>query len=289
MNRIALGTAQFGQAYGVANLSGRVPADAIAAMLKLAGDQGVDTLDTAIAYGDSEACLGAAGVSSWRVVTKVPPLPEDIEDVNAWIEAQVQHSLQRLKLRRLDGLLLHRSADILGPRGAKLRAALAALQCRDWVGLTGISIYDPGELDAVWPVWQPQLVQAPCNVLDRRLIRSGWLSRLSQSGVRVHARSVFLQGLLLMPSTQRPEWFGRWRALLDRWLAWCAAQSVSPLCAALAFSFGQSGIERVVVGVDSIAQLREILTTEIGAVPMPPMDLFSDDRDLVEPSRWRLA
>jgi aryl-alcohol dehydrogenase-like predicted oxidoreductase len=129
-------------------------------------------------------------------------------------------------------------------------------------------------------------VQAPCNVLDRRLIHSGWLAKLSRHGVRVHLRSLFLQGVLLMPAEQRPAFFERWRATLDRWLAWCADRGESPLHAAMAFARGVAGVEHLVVGVDSVAQLQEIIAAAARAAVGPPPELSCEDRDLLEPWRW---
>lgn len=285
-SRLALGTAQFGRRYGIANTSGQVPRETVAAILELARAEGIDTLDTAVAYGESEACLGEVGVAPWRIVTKLPALPGDDADVGEWVETQVRGSLQRLRRERLEGLLLHRSADLHGPHGAALLGALASLKSRELIAAAGISIYDPGELDALWPSWQPDIVQAPCNVLDRRMVHSGWLARLARQGVRVHLRSVFLQGLLLMPSETRPGRFARWRPTLDRWLAWCAAQGESPLQAALAFGCGLPGVERVIVGVESVRQLRELMAAAARAAPAPPEELCSGDRDLIEPRRW---
>ena len=75
-HRIALGTAQFGMSYGIANVSGQVSREGAKAILDLASLSGIDAIDTAIAYGESEACLGDVGVENFRVVTKLPPLSE---------------------------------------------------------------------------------------------------------------------------------------------------------------------------------------------------------------------
>ncbi|HEY4365954.1 MAG TPA: aldo/keto reductase [Steroidobacteraceae bacterium] len=289
LTRLALGTAQFGLQYGVANRSGQVSVAEVGQILARAAAANVDTLDTAIAYGTSESCLGAAGVASWRVISKLPPLPGEVDDVRAWCEGQVRGSLSRLGIGRLEGLLLHRPADLLGPRMLEYRAALDALQAAGLVGVVGVSIYDPAELDALWPVFRPGIVQAPCNVLDRRLIRSGWLARLADRGVRVHVRSVFLQGLLLMPATRRPAAFARWREVLDAWDEWCSQHSTSPLSAAIAFLNAQPGIERYVIGVDSLMQLEEVLAAAGASSEVPPQGLFCDDRELIEPARWKLT
>lgn len=287
--RIALGTAQFGFAYGITNAAGSVPADVAAAILKLAATCGVDTLDTAVAYGASESLLGSIGAGSWRIVTKLPGIPDLVSDAEAWVEAQVGDSLQRLRTARLEALLLHKSADLLGPHGESIVRSLTRLRARQWIGAIGVSVYDPAELDRLWPLWQPDIVQAPASVLDQRLLRSGWLARLQNAGTRVHLRSAFLQGLLLMQPTQRPPYFDRWSGLLNSWHAWCADHDVAPLNAALAYVCQIQGVERIVVGVDSVAHLQEVLRAACVPAAAPPAELCSHDRDLLEPSRWQVA
>ena len=287
--RLALGTVQFGQKYGIANISGQVGAAAAAAILARARSAQVDTLDTAIAYGNSEACLGEAGVSTWRVVTKLPPLPVGLTNSAEWAEDQARSSLRRLRIEQLEALLLHSPADILGESARGLIGALESLKAQGLIRAAGISIYNPAQLDLILKVWQPDLVQAPCNVFDRRLIRSGWLARLNEQRVRVHIRSLFLQGLLLLTPQQRPVWFRRWNQLLDRWLTWCDANKVLPIQAAVAFAQSVPGVERLVVGVDSVEQLEEILVASVASAPSPPEDFASEDADLIEPSRWHLA
>ncbi len=75
MSHLALGTAQFGLTYGIANQNGQVTRSAAKAMLQLAADYGIDTLDTAIAYGESETCLGEVGTQGFKLVTKLPAVP----------------------------------------------------------------------------------------------------------------------------------------------------------------------------------------------------------------------
>lgn len=286
--KLALGTAQFGLRYGVANTAGQVKLPEIKAILSASIDAGIDTLDTAIAYGDSEACLGEAGISSsWRVITKLPPLPASARNLPRWVNEQVSGSLSRLRVSKLDAVLLHRPSDLLGPHGDAYRKTLATLKARGTIEAVGVSIYDPAELDAIWPVYRPDIVQTPLNVLDRRLLKSSWLERLARHGVRIHTRSAFLQGLLLMNANQRPAWFSPWTELLERWVQWYTLQNVTPLQAALSFSVNQPAIERVVVGVDSVRQLREILSASSSILPMPPEDLCSEDLNLLEPSRWK--
>jgi hypothetical protein len=107
--------------------------------------------------------------------------------------------------------------------------------------------------------------------------------------VTVHLRSVFLQGLLLMPAGRRPSWFDPWSALLLRWTKWCEENRTMPIQATLAFADSVPWVERLVVGVDSVNQWNEILAASDTRGHVPPDDLFSDDPELIEPSRWKLS
>ena len=290
MNKIALGTAQFGQVYGVAN-SGRLLDQAqVHAILDRAIGSQIDFLDTAVAYGNSEQILGLIGVERFQVLSKLPPIPEvGVEDVPAWVDDQVTGSLQRLGLDRLYGLLLHRPAQLLSPIGAELYRALQKQVVLGRVFNIGVSIYDPSELDALIPRFRINIVQAPLNILDGRFNRSGWIERLQESGIALHVRSAFLQGLLLMPAGQRPQYFDRWSPLWGKWSSWLKDHELTPLQACLRYVLHAPGIERVVLGVDSEAQLSEILAVASeGPVPDGYQALQTHDPKLLNPSLWKI-
>jgi aryl-alcohol dehydrogenase-like predicted oxidoreductase len=287
VERLALGTVQFGLEYGVANRGGQVSAEDAAAILGRALEMGIDTLDTAIAYGVSEETLGRIGVQEWNVVTKLPALPESTDDISGWVEGAVTGSLLRLRISKLHGLLLHDPRQLAGAMGDPLFEALTHLKEQDLVGKIGISIYHPADLDALCGRYSLDLVQAPFNVLDRRIATSGWLARLHDAGTEVHVRSAFLQGLLLMTPGARPGGFSRWQPLWDRWDNWLSYSNLTALRASLGFALSAPGVDRVVVGVDNLAQLEEIFAAVGQAVPAPPMELMTDDLDLIDPSRWK--
>jgi aryl-alcohol dehydrogenase-like predicted oxidoreductase len=284
--RLALGTVQLGLPYGVANGTGQVPAAEAARIVERARVAGVDTLDTAVAYGDSQRRLGEIGIAGWRVVSKLPPLPAEERDVAGWVERCVAQSLAALNVTSLHGLLLHRAADALTDRGPALRAALERLKARNVVRKIGVSIYDPAVLGDVQARFPLDLLQAPFSILDRRLETSGWLERLMRDGAELHVRSVFLQGLLLMSQRERPAKFGRWSALWRAWHAWLERESLSPAEACLGFVLAYEDIDRVIVGVDNSAQLSELLAAAVPRALVPPPEFSTGDVELLDPSSW---
>lgn len=287
IGRLALGTVQFGLNYGVANAGGKIAPAEAADIVRNARAAGIDTLDTAVAYGDAETRLGQIGVADWCVVSKLPPLP-DGADPEKWVRHVVDQSLSNLRIPHLHGMLLHRPGDLLGPQGDRLYRAMLALQQDGLVRKIGVSVYGPDDLEATCGRFAMGMVQAPMNLVDRRLVTSGWLSRLKHEGVEVHVRSAFLQGLLLMTRQDRPKKFDRWRDIWARWDRWQLDHRVSPQAACLAYPLSHPLVDRVVVGVDSSDQFAQLLAAagSLGKRSFP--DLSCDDERLINPSSWNL-
>lgn len=285
-DRLALGTVQFGLNYGVANKSGQVDAREVGKIIAAAASGGMRTMDTAIAYGSSESVVGACSLASWKIVTKLPALPEDCTDVSAWVMEQLRASLARLNVEAVYGLLLHRPDQLLGPNGKALLEALQLAQARGMALKIGISVYAPIELESLFALHPFELVQAPLNILDRRLVESGWALRLKDRGVELHTRSAFLQGLLLMPADLRPIKFARWAPIWEEWARWLASTRLSPLQACLRYVLSVPEVDRLVVGVDSIKQLEDILSATDGVLPSLPRWPVLPEVELINPAHW---
>lgn len=283
-----LGTAQLGLPYGIANKQGQVSLHEAKAILGYAATNGIDTLDTAIAYGDSEKRLGEIGIEKWQVVSKLPGVPNDCPDTHQWVADAVNESLRRLKVKSLYGLLLHRPQQLLENNGETLYNCLQEMRHKGLVQKIGVSIYAPSELDVLCSRYQFDVVQAPFSILDRRLIDTGWLSQLADQGTELHVRSVFLQGLLLVKPTDRPQKFTRWSVLWAKWDAWLKEVGLTPLEACIGFVLSFENIAKVIIGVDSLSQLREILLAAGSPMLQIPEELKSSDQDLLNPARWNL-
>jgi hypothetical protein len=284
--RVAIGTVQIGLPYGVANSAGQVPFAEAAKIVAVAAEGGVDTIDTAIGYGESERCLGQVGVTDFNVVTKLPSMPAGISDVTSWVNEQIEGSLARLSIAQLYGVLLHSPQELLGGNGPVLFTALCRLKERSLTRKIGVSVSAPEELQILTAKFRFDLVQAPLNLFDRRLAVTGWLQRLKDRAVEVHSRSTFLQGLLLLPRANIPAKFARWKGILDRWYAWLERHQTTAVRACLAYPLSLPEVDRVVVGIDNAEQLRTILTEAALALKMPLPDLACDDEDLINPARW---
>jgi len=287
MNRIVLGGAQLGLPYGILNGGETLSREEVARILDTAVDRGIDSIDTAIAYGQSESVIGETSQNRFNIISKLPPLPVDISNVSAWVHSQVQGSLSRLKCTSLHALLLHRPQDLTGAQGAELYAAIGSLMAEKMIHRFGVSIYSPDDLEGIIGTFDIHVVQAPLNVFDRRIL--GVADQLSALSIEVHVRSVFLQGVLIASPPDRPHRFEPWSehfALFDDWVR---SSGLSAMACCLGFALQQPGIAKLVIGTTSAESLDEIMNSIPNSVLEVPTHLQSSVEQLIDPRFWNAA
>jgi len=276
---LVLGTAQFQPGYGQGPRSELSEGRGAAALLDAAGDVGVAALDTAPAYGDAEAVIGAA---EWAlpVHTKIDPKLEP--------SASLTRSLERMGRTRVDVLYVHSSTEVLLKESPVLDAAAALVGER--VGKLGVSVYEVEEFRAAVADPRITVVQVPLNLFDRRLPQA-LLDEADLAGTDVYVRSVLLQGVLVADPNSL---LGSTVALRSYVVAFDEkARKIGRSRAELAFGWVRStpGIKGAVFGADSVGQLNEIaelfrgpaldeeVLAELASLPTPPWELC-------DPRRW---
>ena len=289
-NKIGLGTAQWGMQYGVSNTGGQTSSEEINRILEVAQCAGISMLDTAPVYGNAEQALGLSNVSSFRVITKTPKFGDGFvskEHVDHLLETFDQ-SLKKLCAKSIYALLIHDVEDIFVPNGSRLLDALEKLKSQGFISKIGISIYSSSQIKKALDLFRPDIIQLPINILDQRLIHDGMIDNLSRLGIEVHARSIFLQGLLLMSTDDMPKYFEPWIPLLSKWRGFCYDQSISPLHVALGFVCSLQSISYALIGVQNHCQLKEILDCSLTFNEFDFSQFYSSDAKLVDPSLWSL-
>ena len=287
MNRIVLGGAQLGLPYGILNGGETLSREEVARILDTAVDHGIDSIDTAIAYGQSESIIGETSQNRFNIISKLPPLPVDISNVSEWVHSQVQGSLSRLKCTSLEALLLHRPQDLTGAQGVELYAAIKSLMAEKMIVRFGVSIYSPEDLEGIIGTFDIHVVQAPLNVFDRRIL--GVTNQLSALNIEVHVRSVFLQGVLIANPKDRPQRFEPWSEHLAQFDEWVRSSGVSAMTCCMDFALQQPGIAKLVIGTTSAESLDEIMNSIPNSVLEVPAHLQSSVEQLIDPRFWNAA
>jgi aryl-alcohol dehydrogenase-like predicted oxidoreductase len=285
LRRLGLGSVQFGQAYGVSNATGQVPLMDVAAILRHAAVAGLSVLDTAANYGAAEDVLGTlSGLTHpFRLVTKTIALKNGLDAVLA----RARQSVATLGRKPVDLLLVHSAADLRSDDGYALWNGLLALRDGGLFKGIGISAYvadDPAQLARDF---RPAAMQVPLSLLDQRLVRSGALAAVKDQGVEIHARSLFLQGLLFLEGDKLPPNLRHAAKHLESLRRKFADAGTTPLAAALAFALGRPEIDVGIVGVTSPAELEEILSAATGGAPDLDWSACAlDDPLVLTPSLW---
>lgn len=292
--RLAVGTVQFGLDYGISNRSGRPSLTEAGAILEVAQRGGIRLLDTAVAYGDSEAVLGSLGAAGrFDIVTKTAQFRKSrLDAADGSLLRDVFHqSLARLGTEAVYGVLVHLPDDLLAPGGEHLYQALMQLKHEGKTRKIGVSVYTPSQIEQITARYNIDLIQVPVNVFDQRLLQDGSLAALKRQNVEIHARSAFLQGLLLMEPDGLDSHFNGARQKLARFRADAARAGTDPLGACLQFALGIPEIDQVVVGVNRAAELAELIARAQGGYPndMEFADYAVNDEQLLMPSRWPAA
>ena len=259
LSQLMIGSAQFGMDYGIANQSGQPSYETVRDILACAYEGGVNCVDTAAAYGTSEEVLGKALAElrisdEFIVATKVPPFPEELPSprtADKIVEESVTRSLQRLRLEVLPICLFHWETDF------RYIESLLKLKARGMVKHVGCSVRTPEVTATIIASGLAEVVQLPTNLLDHRFTDSGICSQAKSQGIAVVVRSIFLQGLLVMPEEKIPlyleEVIPARRKL--RHLAHSAGMTLPEL--AVRYVLSIDGLTCGVLGVDSVQQMRQ--------------------------------
>ncbi|MBF0180127.1 MAG: aldo/keto reductase [Magnetococcales bacterium] len=289
--KLGLGTVQFGMEYGITNREGQPGLETVRAILAEAALNGVRVLDTACQYGASESVLGAAlpGNHSFHIVTKTPffPVERITRREGDLLTSTFLQSLQNLRTDSVYGLLIHSARDLLKPGADFLINAMLELQKSGKIIKIGVSVYAPSELLTILERFPLDLAQTPVNLLDQRWLDGDNIARLRASGVEMHARSVFLQGILLSDPDALPPFFTGLRPHLTALRAAIRERNLTPLEAALGFVRDLDWVDVLLCGVTTVPQLCEItqaMTARFDSAFLRPF--ACRDENYTNPSLW---
>lgn len=250
-------------------------------ILSIARNNNIDILDTASGYGNSEKALGDAGIHSFKIVTKTSSIKSGVDNVLK----SFKQSLENLRIDSVDGLLIHDINEVNDKEFDVLFERLNELKRQGLINKIGFSTYTPKQVNFLLDNFDFDRIQLPFNVFDTRLVEGGQLKALKKKNIEIHARSVFLQGVLL-DFNNLSSYFSTWRGQFDKYQEVVEKSGMSLLEYALNFALNTQEIDKVLVGVNSEQQLREIFQSiqKAGRPRVYPIN----DVNLLNPSLWKI-
>lgn len=262
ISKITLGTVQLGTSYGVANKIGQPTLANSHEILQFALHNGISALDTARIYGNAEEVIGSfEHANEFFIISKFKLSNAALSNLDVAIseaKESVGVSLKFLQIDCIPLFLFHKNINQeMEQVVAIVPRVLEALMKEGLINEGGISVYSPADLQFIIDWSHINAVQVPMNILDTRLLQGQLLDTLISNHVKVFIRSIFLQGLLLMDEVDLPPRLGNSKKYLQqiKSMAATANKTISDL----AFSFVRDtpGVTSIVIGVDTIEQLKE--------------------------------
>jgi aryl-alcohol dehydrogenase-like predicted oxidoreductase len=278
--RLILGTAQLSSPYGVTNSSSTEKSPEEAHFyLREAKRLGFSILDTAPAYGSAESLVGSCGLQ-FEIHTK---LEKDKSP-----DFSLQASLTKLGIESIDLLYVHdMEAFRLQPEGiTNSLSNLLGVHVKN----IGVSIYDIEDLELVLKYPSITYVQLPMNLLDQRFSEKV-LQKTQSAGVKCIARSIFLQGVLLVDPEKLPQRVGHLYPFLKSLRQELITREISPLEGCLALVCNNPDIDGVILGAQNEEELRLIMGAWEHVRTSPPNLEWLSEIQLppapaVDPRRW---
>ena len=284
--KIILGSANYEQAYGVKR--NIIKKYEIRKLFKFAFRNKIKTIDTSPLYNKSEKIIGSLNNNRFKIISKIPKTPRNIKkkNIKKWLKHNAKDSLKNLKIKKFDCLLLHNADILLSKNGDEIYKSLKNMKEISMTRKIGISIYDFNQLNKILKRFKFDLIQAPLNILDQRLIQTGWLKELKKRKIEVHARSIFLQGILLLKHNQLPKKLKQLNKNWIKWEAWLKKNKLSPLQACLSFVFNQHQLDGIVLGFNNTKQLKQILKLKKVKSNLSLPVLNIKNKKLIDPRTW---
>lgn len=296
-NKLVLGTAQFGLDYGIANKIGKPEENKAFEIMKYAVENGINYFDTAYSYGNSETTIGKflnifeVYKNKINIITKMPSLKkEKLNEKN--INNRFFESLHRLGQESIYCYMIHDFSDIEN-NCDEIGNIFLKLKENGYIKKIGVSIYEPYQLEFLVKYFDFDLIQLPISIFDQRFITNKFLQRLKRKNIEIHARSIFLQGLLFIEENNLPPKMNKFKDHILRLNEISLKYKLSKEEIALLFVYAINEIDKIVIGVEKIDQLQgnvKILNKSESFNKIKTFinfkDFFIKDTNIIDPREW---
>lgn len=296
-NKLVLGTAQLGLNYGIANKTEKPVESEAFEIMKYAVENGINYFDTAYSYGNSEIIIGKFlnfhknYKNKVNIITKMPSLKRKILNKEL-IKKYFLESLQRLNQDSIYCYMIHDFNDIKN-NYSEIAYSFTKLKNDNRIKKIGVSVYDKSQINFLLKNFNFDLIQIPINIFDQRLLKDDILLDLKKRGIEIYTRSVFLQGLIFLDKNNLPSKFKSIKKQLEKLNNISLKYNISKEELALVFISAINEIDKIVIGVENIEQLKrniKILNNLRNIYKIKTIINFKDfiieDTNIIDPRKW---
>lgn len=282
--KFILGTANFGTSYGLLQkVIKKKEIKHISHSIK----ENIKIIDTALKYRLPKQKINL--IKDFKIITKLGS--EKNLNIENSIFRKIRSSLKKYKKDSFEAVLLHDSNILYNKDAIKYVKILKKLKKNRLCKMIGVSIYEPNELKIILKFFKPDLIQAPLNLFDQRLVKSKWYKYLIKNKIKIHVRSIFLKNVLLTEHSTLPKYFIKWQNYFNKYEKFCTKNKISKLEACLNYVFQFKDIQGIVLGVDNIGQLNEIMNVKFirNKQFLSKLNFLSvKNKKIIDPRIWKI-
>ena len=278
--KIVIGLAQFGLPYGVANKLKHDRKKQFSKVINFAQKKNIKFLHTSKYYGNANDLIQKKKINSFTIYLKYKP--EDILNIKN-IDS---FNLKKIFDSKSIILMLDGFENLNNDMASKVYQLISYLKKKNFIKKFGYSVYSFKNLKKICKIFRPDIVQFPYNILDRRLEKNNLISYLKTKKIEIHVRSIFLQGVLLQKISELPKYFLKWKKILNKFNNQMNKCNVSNLEGCINFVLRNKYIDKVLIGVDHVDQLKQILEVKKNKKIIFPQFVIKN-QELINPSKWK--
>ena len=283
-NKIIIGAANFGSDYGFVKDPINIDLKKARKIIKICNSYGISKIDTAMAYHNSEKIIGNLN-EDLKVTTKLSYIPGNKKNIVSEINLRLKNSLKNLKSKNIHSLLMHDSEQLISKNGKIIYETLLNLKSKGLIDKIGVSVYDEDLLQKILSLYNIDVVQFPCNYLNRTFLNKALISKLKKN-IEIQARSIFLMGSLLNNNIKENQYLKKWHKIFEDINKWHRNNKISKIESCLSFVASKEYIDGSVIGIDNVTQIKEIV--QINKLKIPKFFFPAiKDKNLIDPRFWK--
>ena len=278
--KIIIGSSNFYNHYGFN--SSILKETEINKILLLSKKNKIKSIDISSNYNaDRERFYKSFNFKDWKFSFKISKNKNIILENYFKSHQYFTKKLKQLNKKKIDYLLFHNPKDLLSSWGKKVFKNLLKLQKLGTIGKIGVSIYDPKELHKILRFFKINVIQVPINLLDQRFIEKKILRKIKNKNIEIHARSIFLQGLILNQNKK----FSKLKEIikLNKNLL---KKKDKPIKACIEFIFSNKSIDKVIIGIKSDKELTQIIKSKVNNKYNYYKSLRTKNQKIIDPRVW---
>ena len=279
IKRLVIGSANFTQKYGVDTI--KINNNEIKKILELAKKNSIYKIDTAEGYLKNKNFFKNID-KKFKFISKIIPDSKWIS--LEYCQKKLEDHFKLFKNNKIETLLLHDIQILFKKNGPKIFKNLEILKQKKYFKKIGLSIYDTKYLNFIIPKFNIDVIQCPYNVLDKRVLTTGWYDKLKNQGKEIHIRSIFLQGLLVNKSVHKKKYFTKWNNFFFNWFQFLKNNNISSIDYCLS-DLLKYDFDQIIVGINNSNNLKQIINFK--TIDKNKMTNFKiDDIKLIDPRKW---